>query len=95
MSEAQRTPSARKPTIMSLSHIASMQLDQAGNGQGVTWWSRVCFADREAIIMLDSNDAGRLLVNADLYTRPPTPKFHPFLATSDAALTDNRRASQS
>ena len=72
-----------KFTIMRLHHSASIQKDQTGDNQSVTWWSRDCFADREATILLDSNDAERLLHNADLYTRPRNLNPRPCTATLD------------
>ena len=63
-----------------------------------TWWSRACNADREAIVLLDSKEAERLLQDADLYYTTATSTYNkhkkrPCTATSDAVLTRNRSAS--
>jgi hypothetical protein len=73
--EAQRTQEGRRFSIMSVHHKASVE-ESAGE-EGVTWWSRACNADREAIILLDSKEADGLLQDAEVYTRPPKPKAPP------------------
>ena len=60
---------------MSVHHKASVE-ESAGE-EGVTWWSRACDADREAIILLDSGEADGLLKDAEVYTRPRKPKVPP------------------
>ena len=44
---------------MNVHHQASEE--ECAAGEGVTWWSRACDTDREAIILFDSLDANRLL----------------------------------
>jgi hypothetical protein len=61
--------------MMSVHHKASVS--EADGDEGVTWWSRACNTDREAIILLPSEDAESLLENADSYRRPPKPRAPP------------------
>ena len=89
--EAQRTPEANTFAIMSVHHKASVEEDTV---DGVTWWSRACQTDREAIALVDSALAHLLQQDADLYTRPQNLKPRPCTATSGSVLTDNHFASQ-
>jgi hypothetical protein len=73
--EAHRATDEPELAIMSVHHKASVE--ESGGDDGVTWWSRACNTDREAIILLDSTDAERLLQNAEHYRRPPKPRSPP------------------
>jgi hypothetical protein len=61
---------------MSVHHKASIT-EEGGSDEGVTWWSRACNADREAVILIDSADAELLLQDAEHYRRPPKPRAPP------------------
>jgi len=65
---------ARDFAMMSVHHKASVS---EGEGGDVTWWSRACHADREAIILFPAADAQNLMENMDRYRRPPRPKTPP------------------
>ena len=73
--EAHRGPGAPELAITSVHHKASVE--ESGGDEGVTWWSRACNTDREAIILLDSTDAELLWQNAEHYRRPPKPRSPP------------------
>ena len=60
--------------MMRVHHKASAT---EGGDEGVTWWTRACSSDREAIVLLKSEDAETLLQNADRYRRPPKPRAPP------------------
>ena len=68
-------PHAQSYAMMSVHHKASVT--EGGGDQGVTWWTRACNTDREAIILLKAEDAETLLQNADRYRRPPKPRAPP------------------
>ena len=59
--------------MMSVYHKASVT---EGGDEGVTWWTRACRSDREAIVLLKSEDAETLLQNA-ARCRPPKPRAPP------------------
>jgi hypothetical protein len=63
--------------MMSVRHKASISESEEGGDEGVTWWTRYCNTDREAIILLKASDAEALLQNADRYRRPPKPRAPP------------------
>ena len=63
--------------MMSVHHKASISESEEGGDEGVTWWTRYCNTDREAIILLKASDAEALLQNADRYRRPPKPRAPP------------------
>ena len=63
--------------MMSVHHKASISESEGGGDEGVTWWTRYCNTDREAIILLKASDAEALLQNADRYRRPPKPRAPP------------------
>ena len=63
--------------MMSARHKASISESEGGGDEGVTWWTRYCNTDREAIILLKASDAEALLQNADRYRRPPKPRAPP------------------
>lgn len=69
----QNPPAQRTYTMMSVHHKASIQ----ESDEGVTWWARACNTDREAIILLDSDDAELLLQDVHKYRRPHKPKAPP------------------
>ena len=75
---------------MSVHHQEPVEEDTV---DGVTWWSRACQTDREAIVRLDSAVADLLLQDADLDT-PPNLKPRPCTATLGSVLTDSQIASQ-
>ena len=60
--------------MLSVRHKASAA---EGGDEGVTWWARACSSDREAIVLLKSEDAETLLQNTDRYRRPPEPRAPP------------------
>ena len=74
--QRQRTPGSKSYAIMSVHHEASVTED-GGSDEGITWWSRACNADREAVILIDSADAELLLQDAEHYRRPPKPRAPP------------------
>ena len=76
--EAHGGPGAPELAIMSVHSV-----EESGGDEGVTWWSRACNTDREAIIILDNTAAV-----------PPNPGVLRCTATSGAAWTGNRPASQ-
>ena len=63
--------------MMSVYHKASAA---EGGDEGVTWWTRACRSDREAIVLLKSEDAETLLHNAARNHRPPKPRAPPLLS---------------
>ena len=73
--EAQRSPDAKKLAIMSVHHKASVE--ESGGDEGVTWWSRACSTDREAVILLDAIDMELMLQDSENYRRPPKPRCPP------------------
>ena len=76
--QRQRTPESKSYAIMSVHHKASITED-GGSDEGITWWSRACNADREAVILIDSADAELLLQDAEHYRRPPKPRAPPLV----------------
>ena len=68
------TQSKSSYAMMSVHHKASVT---EGGEDGVAWWTRACSTDREAIVLLNSEDAETLLQNADRYRRPPKPRAPP------------------
>ena len=51
-----------------------------GGDEGATRWARACSTDREAIVLLKSEDAETLLQNGDRYRRPPQSAPRPWTA---------------
>ena len=74
--QCQRAPESKSYAIMSVHHKASIT-EEGGSDEGITWWSRACNADREAVILIDSADAELLLQDAEHYRRPPKPRAPP------------------
>ena len=74
--QCQRAPESKTHAIMSVHHSASVTED-GGSDEGITWWSRACNADREAVILIDSGNAELLLQDAGHYRRPPKPRAPP------------------
>jgi hypothetical protein len=68
--EAHRGPDAPELAITRVHHKASVE--ESGGDEGVTWWSRACNIDREAIIFLDNTDAEVLWTKCGAL--PPTPQ---------------------
>ena len=60
--------------MMSVHHKASAT---EGGEDGVTWWTRACSTDREAIALMKSEDTEMLLQKKDSYRRPPKPRAPP------------------
>ena len=59
---------------MSVHHKASVT---EGGDEGVTWWTRACSTDREAIVLLKSEDTEMLLHDKGSYRLPPKPRAPP------------------
>ncbi len=70
-------PTQAKYGMMSVRHKASISESEGGGDEGVTWWTRACNTDQEAIVLLKASGAEALLQNADRYRRPPKPRAPP------------------
>ena len=73
--KAQVTPKRKKFVIMNVHHQSN---EEDWAGVGVTWWSRSCDTDREAVVHVESQDADRLLrYDKWYYARPAKPQAPP------------------
>jgi len=61
--------------MMSVHHKGSVH--ETGGCEGMTWWSRACATDREAILLLNVKEANLLTQPASRYIRPRTPRRPP------------------
>jgi hypothetical protein len=73
--EAHRSSESPALAMMSVYHKGGVH--ESCGGEGMTWWSRACKTDQEAIVLLNVKEADLLMQTTGCYSRPCTPRRPP------------------